>query len=54
MCVQIGLLIESLVTTFEAAEEGFLPSVNPQVCLEVEVKGKFLSAEFTLIRFLAL
>jgi hypothetical protein len=35
--MQVRFLIKTLVTTLEAAEEGLLSCVNPQMRLQVEV-----------------
>lgn len=52
--MQVGLLVKALMTALEVAEEGFLSSVDAQMCLQIEIQGKLLATEVALVRFLSL
>ena len=52
--VQVRLLVKSLVASGVSAGKGFLPRVDPQVSLQVEVKRESFSTLEALIRFFAL
>lgn len=54
MGVQVGLLVEAFVTSFEAAEERLFTSMDSQVSFKVKVERKLFATEFTLIRFFTL
>ena len=54
MRVQVGLLVESLVTSGVVASEGLFTRVDPQVSLKIEVKRELLAAYVTLVWFLTL
>lgn len=51
VCVQIRLLVESLVATRVRAREGFFTCVDAHVSFQVEVEGKLLSTLLALIGF---
>lgn len=54
MCMQIRLLIKSLITPLERTYKWLLSSVNPHMSLEVEIKGKSLVTKLTFVWFLTL
>lgn len=50
--MQIGFLVETLMTPLEAAQEGLFTCMNAQVRLKIEIEREFLPTELTLIRLL--
>lgn len=50
--MQIGFLIETLMTPLETTQEGLFTCMDTQVRLKVEVKREFLPTELTLVGLL--
>ena len=52
--MEVRLLVEALVAPRVGALEWFLASVDPLMCLQVEIKRESLATDVTLVRFLPL
>lgn len=54
MGMEVGLLVEAFVTSFEVAEERLLSCVYAQVGFQVEIEREFFTTQLALVRFLTL